>query len=346
MSHWQLYPCSVFDDFSGQWDQLNQQLYRSHPLLDSRFVGNLLKYFATPQTCLAVYPANTEHLSNMLLIQPGKAGVWQTFLPSQAQISPMLCRVPEALLKLPDALPKYTVAVDLLCQDPRYSFATSPLKNLDVIDHVTTINVAVKGDFADYWEQRSHNVRKNIRRYFNRLANNHFAFQLNIVTEADELPSALQRYGELESKSWKGEAGTAIHSQNAQGRFYRDVLQDFAMNRQAEIIELIVNGQVIASRINILNKDMLVILKTTYAEEFSEYAPGRLLLYLLIEREFSLKRVEHIEFYTNATTDQIAWATGTRIIQHVTLYSSAITQKIVNLYRTMKNLLSSFVVND
>ena len=94
------------------------------------------------------------------------------------------------------------------------------------------------------------------------------------------------------------------------------------------------DDQLAASRINVLDKHMLIALKTTYDETLSNYAPGRLLLYLLIEREFLLKRVQRIELYTDATADQLSWSTGQRNIEHLTIYRSA------NLHRTFKALRS------
>ncbi|WP_172452622.1 GNAT family N-acetyltransferase [Chromatium okenii] len=132
---------------------------------------------------------------------------------------------------------------------------------------------------------------------------------------------------ELESQGWKGLQGTSIHANNIQGAFYAQLMKEFAVSGNASVYELYFNDTLVASRLCIFNSEMLIILKTTYAEEFSEYAPGRLLLYAVIEREFAQKRVKKIEFYTNANQDQISWSTEQRYIQHITLFRHSLLKK-------------------
>lgn len=339
MSNWQFFPASDFPKYAEQWDKLNQQLYQSHPLLDSRFVAALLKYFGNQQVLLAVYPASAEQNGNLLLLQPRKLGIWSSFLPSQTQIAPLLCSYPKALPDLLTALPGFPVMIDVLCQDPLYTFSTGTINNIESFDHNLTINIDLAWDYNDYWQQRPKNLRENLRRYVNRLKKNSLDYQLKIFSNTNELKNALQRYGEIESAGWKGDAGTAIHVSNIQGQFYNDTLNAFATTEQAEIIELHINGQLAASRIIILNSEMLIILKTSFDESFSYYSPSHIMLKLLIEREFSLKRVQHIEFYTNARPDQLSWKTEQRNIKHLTIYrSSNIQHMIKSLSRIIAKL--------
>ncbi len=339
MSNWQLYPASDFVNYMTHWDTLNHQLYQSHPMLDSRFVIALLNHFGNPHVFLVVYPENAVQKGNLLLAQPKNSVLWTTFLPSQTQIAPMLCGNPQALQDVFTALPGLPVGIDLLCQDPLYSFPNQALAHADTFAHATTINIDLQGNFEDYWQQRSKNLKQNIKRYFNRLIKNGIHYRFNVLSKYEDLIHGLHRYGEIETKSWKGKVGTAIHSKNEQGQFYGDILKAFASSGQAEIVELYLNDQLAASRINVFNKNMLIILKTTYDETLSNYAPGRLLLYLLIEREFNLKRVQHIEFYTNATPDQISWSSGQRNIKHLTTYRSSKVQWLNKRIRSIKSML-------
>ena len=67
----------------------------------------------------------------------------------------------------------------------------------------------------------------------------------------------------------------------------------------------------------------LVILKTTYDERLSKYAPGRVLLKRLLEQHSSACPTGNVEFYTNATRDQLSWATDSRAIRHIRLFRNA-----------------------
>jgi hypothetical protein len=341
MDTWQLIPAKAFSEYAEEWDKLNERLYQSHPMLDSRFVGALIKYFGKPQTLIALYPKNAKQKCNFILLQPRKLGLWETFLPGQAQISPLLCSTPEALPKLFKTLSSFAWSLDLLCLDPLFTFELNFSKKFNRLQHSTTINIDISGSFDNYWKTRSKNLRKNITRYFNRLSKENIPFDFKAYSNKQEITKALHRYGELESNGWKGSEGTAIHSTNIQGQFYAEVLTQFALNQQAEITELYFNDQLVASRMIIHNDQMLIILKTTFDESYSSYAPGRLLLYLVIEREFKFKRTKFIEFYTNANEDQIAWSTGQRQIEHITIYKSDFSQKLNKALRKIKSIVSN-----
>jgi len=134
------------------------------------------------------------------------------------------------------------------------------------------------------------------------------------------MQSAIARFGEMESAGWKGRSGSAVHAGNVQGRFYGDVLRRFAESGRATVYELYFNDDLVAMQLCISSPGMLLLLKTTYDERQSALSPGRLLLYALLEREFSDKRLREVEFYTNADSEQLAWATHDRWISHYLLF--------------------------
>ena len=340
MNQWQISQAiSSFPNIINDWDRLNKKLFRSHPLLDSRFIQALLHHFGNTNIKLAVYITEDKEVQNLLLLQQRQPGIWGVFLPSQAQIAPILCSQPQSLPTLFKRLSPYSLSIELLAQDPEYTFTLHSLDNLEKMHHATTMNITIQGSFESYWQGRSKNLQRNIKRYFNRLGKSDISINIESHTSLGEIENALSRYGEMEIKSWKAKKGTAIHQNNQQGQFYLDLIKSFAKTGQAEILELYLNDVLTASRINLLHKNMLIILKTTYDENFSKYSPGRLLLYRLIEREFTLNRINHIEFYTNATTDQLSWSTGKRSIRHITLYRSIYLQKTFLLIRLLKNNL-------
>tara|TARA_R110002073_G_scaffold56029_6_gene143058 strand:+ start:196 stop:1224 length:1029 start_codon:yes stop_codon:yes gene_type:complete len=339
MNQWHIFDAnSTFPTITNDWDTLNNQLYQLHPLLDSRFIQALLQHFGNQDIKLAVDRSNVGKPQNFILLLQKKPGFWITFLPSQAQVAPLLCGQPDTLPSLFKVLPGYSISLDILCQDPNYSFPLPLLHPYEKLHHATTMNIELQGTFEEYWLQRSKNLRHNIKRYINKLTKNNINLRIENHISISGLNKALMRYSALEMKGWKSTKGTAIKYNNQQGEFYLDVLESFSKTNQAEIIELYFNNELAASRIVLFNRDMLIILKTTYNEDLSQYAPGRLLLYQLIEREFVLKRVKKIEFYTNATQDQLSWSTGKRFIQHLTLYRSIYLHNIFDIIRQIKRL--------
>lgn len=341
MSAWSHVPLArSLGSWAAAWDALNRELNDAHPLLDSRFVDALLKYFAGGDEVLCVH-RSADRIDGLCILSPKGRGVWTTFLPAQAQLAPFLLKDGAMLGALfAGGLPGWASMVDFMCQDPEFC----PLASLDGIpatamDHALTINIDVAGEaagFDAYWAQRSKKLSQNIRRYAHRLEKDGGGRQLLRLTEAAQMGAAVARYGELESSGWKGREGTAIRIDNAQGEFYREVLERFAASGQGAVYECWFGDRLAASRLVIGSPAMLVMLKTSYDESLSEFAPGRLLLFDLIRQTFAEGGCRTIEFYTNATPDQLAWATGQRTIRHVTVFRNAGVRLV---YETGRRLL-------
>jgi hypothetical protein len=156
---------------------------------------------------------------------------------------------------------------------------------------------------------------------------------LVVLERPEDMREAVTRYGGLESAGWKQAAGTAVHIDNPQGRFYAEVLEQFAATRHGRVYELWIADRLAASRLVISGAGMHIILKTSYDESLSEFAPGRLLLYALLERAFAERSQRAVEFYTNATVDQLAWATASRTISHSVHFRHAWIAGLYDVWR-------------
>jgi len=335
---WTIYSLSSgLGKYREKWDFLNRDLYAGHPFFDSRFIDLMLEHFGSGREKLCIHSNDEDVIDGLLILVRRRFGIWSLFLPSQAQIAPVLVKNPIDLNELFRDLPGYAVLLELLNQDTSFSTVQN-VKERDYLPvywqpHVTTINVNIEGDFETYWKGRSKNLQKNMRRYRNRIENDAGGERLEVHTDEKNLARALARYGEIESRGWKEKLGTAIHYKNKQGAFYLSLLQNFASDNGSMAAELYIGSKLVASRLCIKNESSLIILKTTYDEEFSSFAPGRVLLYLLLEREFNLREVKTIEFYTNATDEQIAWSTGLRSIDHVSFFRNRVLRLLYIVLR-------------
>lgn len=314
---WQLHPArEYFPPFAADWDRLNAALYGRHPFFDSRFIGPLLEHFGDGRELLCLH-RNTDGIDGALILRPLGLGRWALFAPAQTQAGAVLLKSARPLETLLPVLPGYPWSLDLLAIDPAYAPDWSGLTLPRIIHpHALTMAVATDGDFAAYWQSRPKNLIKNIRRYKRRAAETVGPLSVTSITAPDDIAAALARYGQLETAGWKGREGTAIAADNAQGRFYADTLVRFAVSGQALVMELHVGERLVASRLFIRHAQMWIILKTTYDETQSAYAPGRLLLHAVLERAFAELPDGSVEFYTNASRDQAEWATSLRPIPH------------------------------
>lgn len=321
------------------WDQLNQQRFKSNPMLDSRFVDALLKYFGTGEEYLCSLPATSMTTpAAMCLLKPRGTGIWTTFLPSQAQVGPVLIGKSSAVASLMRDLPGIVGSLDILCHDSVFGDLSLDNARANRKDHALTMSISLDGDFASYWAQRSKQLQKNMRRYERRVETDLISPRFSCLSSPSDMEAAVARYATLESKGWKGELGTAVGIDNTQGMFYSDVMRRFAESGNAVVYELWLGEQLAASRLVISSAEMLVILKTTYDETMDKYAPGRLLLREVIQRAFISHPGKVIEFYTDANADQLAWATAQRWIRHINFPSSAIAASFYQVARFGRRL--------
>ncbi|PTT83987.1 hypothetical protein DBR42_15410, partial [Pelomonas sp. HMWF004] len=304
------------------WDALNQGLRNGHAMLDGSYVDAMLRHFGTRGVYLCI-AGPAEHPVAMCLVKRRSQGlgIWSTFLPSQAQIGPALLTAEGPIRELLSALPGYAVELDLLCNDPHFGdLRAPPGRPVRTLRHALTMSVDLRGSFDDYWAQRPRKLVQNMRRYLRRLQSEGGGERVVVVQSPDDMPAAVERYGSLESSGWKGREGTAVGSGNAQGRFYTEVMRQFAGRDEALVYELWLGDELLASRMVLLRNGMAIMLKTAFHEQFERLAPGRVLLLRTLEDLFRRLPGGVVEFYTNADADLLAWSTSQRWINHVSLY--------------------------
>ncbi|HJW23850.1 MAG TPA: GNAT family N-acetyltransferase [Rhodocyclaceae bacterium] len=330
------------DASAATWDRLNQRLMAGHPMLDSRFIDAMLRHFGDSSERLCQLERDGE-VVGMCILRRAKPGVWATFLPSQTQLGPAILADPADLAGLPTQLPGLAGQVDLLCQDPDFSpaFQCTGIP-CQTKTHALTMSIRLEGDFDTYWSDRPKNLRASMRKRENRLSKGELQPRVVRIDQASAMSAAVERFGALESAGWKGRAGTAVSSDNAQGPFYRDLMEAFAATGQAVAYEYWLGERLAASQLAITSGTMMVLLKTTYDEELASFSPGRLLLREVIADAFQRLPGGVIEFYTNADADQLAWATDQRWIEHISLYRNQLVERLATAFRTTRRFAQGF----
>ncbi|WP_291994476.1 GNAT family N-acetyltransferase [Candidatus Accumulibacter sp. ACC003] len=330
---------TTFAKFADEWDQLNARLYDSHPFADSRFLGALLDHFGDGSQLLCVHRTG-DRLSGGLILQ--SCGLWRysSFRPSQRQAMVVLLEDACLLASLLPALPRLTWTIELYAVDPRYAPDLSSVTLPLIIEaQARTIGIELANGFPAYWEKRPKKLAANIARYFRRTEAEFGADRVTRLIDAAEMDTGVGRFGAMESAGWKGQAGTAVSRDNEQGAFYLDILRRFALTNQAAVYEFHIGDQLASSRLVISNDRMLIFLKTTYDESLARFAPGRLLLYRVIEEQSALNSRQAIEFYTNATSDQKEWASFACTVQNVQIFRGPLNAAAFSVLRAWRQNL-------
>jgi Acetyltransferase (GNAT) domain len=339
MPAWDIVPVArVTDSDWESWDALNRSACAGHPLLTAVMARCLLAHFGHEGLMFASLRLGHRTLGHAVLARTS-FGEWSVFCPDQAPLALIVldpaARADAATLPcLLRSLPGLALALSVPLQDEPFSALPAEHRSTtETQPWGTTIAVQSDNGFDEYWTHRSRDLRKNIRRYMNRAEEAAMGPRLVTIDHSDELAEAVNRYALLESQGWKGSAGTALHPDNVQGAFYRSLLREFAVRGQAATYELYMRDRLAAARLLIGGANMQVILKTTYDETLKQYAPGRLLLYLLLQKLLTARTASRVEFYTRANQDSLAWATHRRPIVNASIFRSRSVRIAVLLRR-------------
>ena len=318
---WKLVPASQFNRYAAAWRALHAAGPAS-PVLDEDMVTALLACFGDGRELLAVYGAAEQPTAMTVVAPSGRAG-WQTFQPAQAPAALWLAApgsdtaamAAELLGALPALVLGLTQLDPLLTPRPQDDGVRSTL------DYIDTAWVDTPGGFAAYWEARGKNLRSNLKKQRNRLEREQIDAQLSVITAPRDMAAAVAEYGRLESNGWKAGDGTAVSEHNAQGRFYRRLLEAFAARGQAKVFSYRFDGRVVAMDLCIEGGSTIVILKTAYDESVgTHYSPALLMREEAFRLLFAQPHLERIEFYGRVMEWHQRWTSNSRTMYHLNVY--------------------------
>ncbi len=321
-SAWELRPASALAEVAPQWDTFNARI-GGPPVLRSQFLIPLLDEFGSGAELLASCGELEAPLA-LAIVAPRGFGSWVTFQPSQLPLGAWLTRSDMELASLLESLsrrlPALVLALGVTQLDP--CLVPRPVNGARVrtLDYIQTAWVDVQGTFEDYWAARGKNLRQNIRRQRSKLQADGITTTLETLRSPAEVPQAIADYGALESAGWKAAGGTAIHPSNAQGRFYRAMLEKFCEDGTGRIYRYRFGEKVVAMDLCIEGAGMLVILKTAYDESLKAFSPASLMREHAFAGIFAEASIERIEFYGKLMEWHTRWTDNARTLYHANYY--------------------------
>jgi hypothetical protein len=139
----------------------------------------------------------------------------------------------------------------------------------------------------------SKKIKKTLR-YNHNILSKSGEIRWNVLTGQQIVTSCVDRFLNLEHMGWKGEEGTSLLSNSNEEAFFREMISGFAQNGRAFFTELAVNGQVIASTVNLISSKIGYAFKIGWDTGFAQASPG-----ILNEVEFIKNAAElfpHLEY--------------------------------------------------
>jgi CelD/BcsL family acetyltransferase involved in cellulose biosynthesis len=319
---WQLAPAARFAEFAERWRAL-AAAGPAVPMFAPEFVAPLLAQFGTGRELLACCEDGGEVLA-MAILAPHGLGRWSTFQPPQAPLGLWLQRpglAPAALLpELLRRLPGCALLLGLTQCDPLLAARADGARERS-FDYIDTARISVDRDFDAYGTQRGKNLRGNLKKQRARLAAEGVPTRLQETRDAADVAAAVADYARLESAGWKARDGTAVSLDNAQGRFYRGMLEAFCRRGAGRIYRYWLGERLAAMDLCIEEGDAVVVLKTAYDESLpSNLSPALLMREEACRALFAEGRFARIEFYGKVMEWHTRWTDEVRTLYHVNHY--------------------------
>ncbi|UVW28885.1 GNAT family N-acetyltransferase [Massilia sp. H6] len=321
--NWSFVSARSFAEHLSEWARLHASGAAS-PLLAADFVLPLLAHFARGDELLATCRCGQHVVAMAVLSSEGRAR-WQTFQPAQAPIGIWLqCPGTDTAMlaaALVRALPGLNLVTAITQCDPELVPRPADGGCVQTLNYIQTARITIEGSFDAYWSTRGKNLRGNLKKQRARLERDGIALRLEVIRDAESVGAAVADYGNLESTGWKAGGGTAVHADNAQGRFYKDMLEAFCRRGAGSIYRYWIGGQLAATDLCIEGADCIVVLKTTYDERVAGSLSPTLLMREEETRElFDQGRFKRIEFYGKVMEWHLRWTDEVRTLYHLNIY--------------------------
>lgn len=315
-------------DFAGnstlhvEWNRLNA-LRGDLPFLTSDAVASALSILGDKKERLLVAYEGARVVAMFVLCRMGSLR-WRTFQPSQLPLGAWVAETHLSLDSLARGLLRgplgFCLGVSVTQIDPRLAERTFDTADSQTIDYIETGWIDIQGSFEDYWTARGKNLRQNMRKQRAKLTADNISLTMQVLHSHADMAGAIERYGQLESAGWKAKQGTSIHPDNAQGCFYRELLEHASLRGEAAVYQYLFNEKIVAMNLCLERSGTLVVLKTTYDESVQSVSPAFLLRedeLRQLHEEGKTKRLEYfgrlMEWHTKLTDQK-------RMLYHLTVY--------------------------
>ncbi len=336
--HWKNLPASSLAQdrqLLANWDRLNAA-QGGLPFLTGDAIISALNILGSGNERLLVGGNDGDVLAMFLLFPQGRFR-WQTFQPSQL---PLGAWVADPRIKVQDFARSLTRGPLGLCLglsitqiDPQIAPRAQDTPDSQSSDYIDTGWIDIQGSFEEYWNARGKNLRQNMRKQRAKLLADGVKLSMQALRDHSDMAPAVVRYGELESAGWKAQKGTAIHPNNTQGRYYRELLEHASLRGEAVVYQFLFDGRVVAMNLCLLRESTLVVLKTTYDESIKTYSPAFLLREEELQEIHRSGEINRVEYFGRLMDWHTKLTSKKRTLYHLTLYRWPVLKKLAELRR-------------
>ncbi len=151
------------------------------------------------------------------------------------------------------------------------------------------------------WSQQSRALSKGMRKQLGksiRQLKSQGALRLHVArpTRGDRALGLLETGLALEHAGWKGAAGTSVLANEREWQFIQDLARQLIANKQLVLSLLEHNGHNIAFEFGWCAKQVYHSYKVAYDEQMSQFSPGQLMVYHLLEHFHRSDEIRSFDF--------------------------------------------------
>lgn len=336
--HWKNLPASSLQP-DGQllpaWDLLNAAR-GGLPFLAGDAIVSALKILGDGSERLLVGYDGTRVVA-MFLLTPQDKFQWRTFQPSQLPLGAWVADAQLQLLDITRSLLRgplgFCLGLSITQVDPHVAARAEDTPDSQHTDYIDTGWIDIEGSFDEYWCARGKNLRQNMRKQRAKLLAKGVKLTMQVLRDHAEMAPAVARYGRMESSGWKAQKGTAIHPDNAQGRYYRELLENASLRGEAVVYQYLFDDRVVAMNLCLVRQGTLVVLKTTYDESIQSYSPAFLLRETELQEFYGGGQIKHLEYFGRLMEWHTKLTEKKRTIYHLTVYRWPLVKKLAEARR-------------
>ena len=336
--HWKNLPASSLQKDSQllpAWDQLNAAR-GDLPFLAGHAIVSALKILGDGSERLLVGYDGTRVVA-MFLLSPQDKFQWCTFQPSQVPLGAWVADADLHLLDITRSLLRgplgFCLGLSITQVDPHVAPRAEDNPDSQHTDYIDTGWIDIQGNFDDYWSARGKNLRQNMRKQRVKLLADGVKLTMQVLREHADMSPAIARYGSMESAGWKAQNGTAIHPDNVQGRYYRELLEQASLRGEAVVYQYLFDDRVVAMNLCLLRQGTLVVLKTTYDESIQTYSPAFLLRENELQEIYQEGQIKRMEYFGRLMDWHTKLTDKKRTVYHLTVYRWPFVKKLAEAHR-------------
>lgn len=333
--NWSLHPIQRFGDFSDKWKRINDNGPNT-VILDPVFLSAIIDEFSSGKEILGIY-GDLDDPSAMAVFEKNNLFSWQTYQPAQAPIGFYISKNTNEwenqINSLFKSLEGHALIIGITQQDPDILPRPREAGQFKTMDHIRTSRLNIGNDYSSFWGNLPKKFKQNLESRQRKISRRNISTRLEIITHPDSIKQAVDKFGILESKGWKGKEGSALHPNNRQGRLYREIAYNLSLEGKSRVYQLYYDTKLVATDIcgNIASN--LVFLKTTYDEDEKNTSPSQIMRNIIIEGIYKTKEFNTIDFYGKTLSWHKNVTNDSRVMYHCNAYRNKIVNFADNNFR-------------